>query len=42
MSRQTLSLSGSLWATLQRELQLAISSPGKIVNPLLTANPPSH
>lgn len=35
MSRQTLSLSGSLWATLQRELQLAISSPGKIVNPLM-------
>lgn len=31
----TLGLSGSLRATLLRELQLAFSSPGKIVNPLM-------
>lgn len=31
----TLGLGGSLRATLQRELQLAFSSPGKIVNPLM-------
>ena len=35
MSRQALSLTGSLLATLRRELQLAISSPGKVVNPLM-------
>jgi len=35
MSRSALSLGGSLLATLQRELQLAFSSPGRIVNPLM-------
>ncbi len=35
MSRSALSLTGSLRATLQRELQLAFSSPGRIVNPLM-------
>jgi heme exporter protein B len=35
MSRQTLGIGGSLWATLQRELMLAMSSPGKMVNPLM-------
>lgn len=35
MSRVALSLGGTLRATLARELQLAISSPGKIVNPLM-------
>jgi heme exporter protein B len=35
MSHQPLSLQGSLAATLRRELQLAFSSPGKIVNPLM-------
>lgn len=32
---QALALTGALRATLQRELQLALSSPGKIVNPLM-------
>jgi heme exporter protein B len=35
MSRTALGLGGSLLATLQRELQLAFSSPGRIVNPLM-------
>jgi len=35
MSRVALGLGASLRATLRRELQLAISSPGKIVNPLM-------
>lgn len=35
MSRTTLGLGGSLRATLQRELQLAFSSPGRMVNPLM-------
>jgi heme exporter protein B len=35
MSRTLLGLGASLRATLARELQLAISSPGKIVNPLM-------
>lgn len=35
MSRQSLSLGGALGATLQRELLLAVSSPGKMVNPLM-------
>lgn len=35
MSRRALGLGASLRATLARELQLAISSPGKIVNPLM-------
>ncbi len=35
MSRSAIGLGGSLGATLQRELQLAFSSPGRIVNPLM-------
>ncbi|MEI7949615.1 MAG: heme exporter protein CcmB [Gammaproteobacteria bacterium] len=35
MTRSALGLAGSLGTTLQRELQLAFSSPGRIVNPLM-------
>ncbi|HTR01263.1 MAG TPA: heme exporter protein CcmB [Candidatus Acidoferrum sp.] len=35
MSRTAIGLGGALGATLRRELQLAFSSPGRIVNPLM-------
>lgn len=35
MNQHALGLGGSLRATLTRELQIAISSPGKVVNPLM-------